>query len=70
MILRFFSQLDSLYSQILIKTGQKKAEPNRCIGPYIRVDPNRTNFNHLTQQYTVIANPIPSRTYSIQSTEL
>jgi branched-subunit amino acid transport protein AzlD len=28
-ILRFFSQLDSSYSQILRKVGQKKVEPNR-----------------------------------------
>jgi hypothetical protein len=28
-ILRFFPQLDSLHSQILRKTGQKKTEPNR-----------------------------------------
>jgi hypothetical protein len=29
MILRFFSQPDSLHSQIFRKAGQKKAEPNR-----------------------------------------
>jgi hypothetical protein len=32
MILRFSTQPDSPYSQILRKAGQKKAEPNRPVG--------------------------------------
>jgi hypothetical protein len=43
-ILRFFSQPDSLYSQILRKAGQKKVEPNRpvvsCTGLYWIGRPN------------------------------
>jgi hypothetical protein len=36
-ILKFFSQPDSLHSQILRKAGQKKAEPNRPLVVYATI---------------------------------
>jgi hypothetical protein len=47
-ILRFFSQPDSLHSQILRKAGQKKAEPNRPLHHFIasyRIASHHTSYH-------------------------
>jgi hypothetical protein len=46
-ILRFFSQPDSLHSQILRKAGQKKAEPNRPIAISTEVAEDRPVAIHV-----------------------